>query len=49
MVDHPDATPVDLIGAAGPSVAKRLLPLLAAVVAILALVGWRRRRSRAER
>jgi carbon monoxide dehydrogenase subunit G len=48
-VDHPEATPVDLIDAAGTSVAKRVLPLLAAVVAVLVLVGWRRRRSRAER
>lgn len=40
------AEPVDLLGAAGPSVAKRTLPLL--VVLGLVLIVWRRRRRRRE-
>jgi uncharacterized protein len=43
-VQSAPAEPVDLLGAAGPSVAKRTLPLLVAVG--LALLVWGRRRRR---
>ncbi|MBK9180566.1 MAG: SRPBCC family protein [Acidimicrobiales bacterium] len=45
-IDHPEVEPVDLVGAAGASVAKRLVP--AAIVALLLVLlfgaRWRRRR-----
>jgi carbon monoxide dehydrogenase subunit G len=43
-IEGPEAKPVDLIDAAGGSVAKRLLPLLG-VAAIVALLVWLRRRK----
>jgi len=43
----PEAQPVDLLDYAGPSVAKRLAPLVAAVIAVVLLLrGLRRRRRR---
>jgi uncharacterized protein len=45
-IDHPEAAHVDLLEVAGGSVAKRAVPLLAAVAVLLALLGWRRRRGR---
>jgi carbon monoxide dehydrogenase subunit G len=36
-IDHPEAQPVDLVGTAGPSVAKRVTPVLA-VIAVLWIV-----------
>lgn len=46
-IDSPDPEPVDLLDAAGGSVAKRLLPILGGVVAVLVLVliGRSRRRG----
>lgn len=47
-LDHPEAEPVDLIEAAGGSVAKRVVPLVGAVVVVVVL--WRlRRRCRRRR
>jgi hypothetical protein len=42
-IDAPEAAPVNLLDAAGGSVAKRALPVLAVVAVILALILWRRR------
>jgi carbon monoxide dehydrogenase subunit G len=42
-IDAPEAAPVNLLDAAGASVAKRALPVLAVVAVILALILWRRR------
>jgi hypothetical protein len=45
VVDSAPAEPVDLVAAAGGSVAKRVVPaLLALAVLVVLLVGWRRRR-----
>jgi len=43
-VDAPEVRPVDLLDTAGGSLAKRLLPVVAIVGAILVLLGLRRRR-----
>jgi carbon monoxide dehydrogenase subunit G len=43
-VDHAEAQPIDLIDAAGAPIAKRLIPVLAAVLVVLLLVRWRRHR-----
>jgi hypothetical protein len=43
VIDAPEAQPIDLMDAAGGSMSKRLVPLLAALVALVLL---RRRRSR---
>lgn len=40
-----DVEPVDLLGAAGPTVAKRVLPLVGALVAALVVGWWVRRRA----
>jgi carbon monoxide dehydrogenase subunit G len=48
-VDHPEPEPVDLLEEAGPSIAKRVGPVLVVVIAVVVLVGWRRRRSLAGR
>lgn len=48
-IEHPEPQPVDLIDAAGGSVAKRLLPLLGVVGVLLVLVMLRRSRRRASR
>ena len=45
-IDHPDATPVDLIETAGAPVAKRLVPVVLAVLAFFLLRRRRHRRSR---
>jgi len=46
-IDAPEASPVDLLGTAGVPVAKRLLPALAAVIALLVVVlGLKHRRGR---
>ena len=42
--DLPDPEPIDLVGAAGGAVAKRVLPALGALVVVLLLVRWIRRR-----
>jgi carbon monoxide dehydrogenase subunit G len=44
-IDAPEASPVDLLDAAGASVAKRAIPLIAVVAAVLAFVLWRWRRA----
>jgi carbon monoxide dehydrogenase subunit G len=44
-IDSPDPEPVDLLDAAGGSVAKRLVPLIGVAAAILLLVILRRRRT----
>jgi carbon monoxide dehydrogenase subunit G len=44
-IDAPEASPVDLLDAAGASVAKRAVPLIAVAVAVVAFVLWRWRRS----
>jgi carbon monoxide dehydrogenase subunit G len=41
-IEHPDAEPVDLVKTAGGAVSKRLVPALAVVVVILAIIFWRR-------
>jgi carbon monoxide dehydrogenase subunit G len=41
-IDHPDAEPVDLVKTAGGAVSKRLVPTLAVVAVILAIIFWRR-------
>ena len=43
-ISAPEAKPVDLLGAAGGSVAKRLLPLAGLAALVFVLVMWRRRR-----
>jgi carbon monoxide dehydrogenase subunit G len=44
-IDGPEATPVDLLDAAGASVAKRAIPLVAVVGVVLVFLLWRWRRS----
>jgi carbon monoxide dehydrogenase subunit G len=44
-VDAPEVAPVDLLDAAGGSVAKRALPLVGALVAVLLVILWRSRRK----
>lgn len=44
VIDAPERPPVDLLDAAGGSVLKRALPVLAAVVLLIGI--WRRRRRR---
>jgi hypothetical protein len=45
-LDHPEAEPVDLVDAAGASVAKRVVPLaIGGLVLLLFVRGLRRRRS----
>jgi carbon monoxide dehydrogenase subunit G len=46
VLDMPDAEPIDLMEAAGVPVAKRALPLLGLVAAVLVLLALRRRRRR---
>jgi carbon monoxide dehydrogenase subunit G len=46
-IDSPEAQPVDLVAVAGPSTAKRLLPLVGAVVLVLILLARRRGRGAA--
>ncbi len=41
-IDSPEAQPVDLVAVAGPSTAKRLLPVVGALVLILILLARRR-------
>jgi carbon monoxide dehydrogenase subunit G len=41
-IEHPDAEPVDLVKTAGGAVSKRLVPALAIVAVILAIIFWRR-------
>jgi carbon monoxide dehydrogenase subunit G len=49
-VEGPAAAPVDLLDAAGGSIAKRAAPALAGLVGLLLVVmGWRRRRARRRR
>jgi hypothetical protein len=43
VVPEPESEPIDLLSVAGPSVARRIAPLLAAVLAVLAIVAMRRR------
>jgi len=43
-IDAPEATPIDLLDAAGSSTFKRVLPLVGLVVAIFVIIGLRRRR-----
>jgi carbon monoxide dehydrogenase subunit G len=43
-VPEPENEPIDLLAYAGPSVLKRVAPLLAGVVALLVFLGLRRRR-----
>ncbi len=43
-IDHPEAAPVDLIEAAGGSVARRVVPIVAAVLVVLGILRWRRAR-----
>jgi len=42
---EPEAEPIDLLSYAGPSVVKRVAPLVAALVALLVIVGLRRRKG----
>ncbi|HLY82693.1 MAG TPA: SRPBCC family protein [Acidimicrobiales bacterium] len=49
-IEGPAAAPVDLLDAAGGSIAKRAAPALAGLVGLLLVViGWRRRRARRRR
>ena len=48
-IDAPEAEPIDLLDAAGSSVAKRALPAAGIVVFLLLVVRRRRRRRRRER
>jgi carbon monoxide dehydrogenase subunit G len=43
-VDHAEAEPIDLIDTAGAPIAKRLIPVVVVVVAVLLVVRWRRHR-----
>jgi carbon monoxide dehydrogenase subunit G len=43
-VPEPESEPIDLLAYAGPSVLKRVAPLAAVVVAVLVVLGLRRRR-----
>jgi hypothetical protein len=46
-VDHPEAAPVDLLEVGGSPLAKRLAPLLGALIVVLVLRAMiRRRRGR---
>ena len=45
-ISSPEAVPVDLLGVGGSPVAKRLLPLVGALAAVLGLLWWRRRSAR---
>jgi carbon monoxide dehydrogenase subunit G len=45
-IDAPEAAPVDLLDAAGASVAKRAVPLAIVIGVVLAFILWRRRRAR---
>jgi hypothetical protein len=47
-IDSPEAEPVDLMDAAGGALAKRLVPLVAAV-GVLVVVVWLFRRTRKRR
>jgi carbon monoxide dehydrogenase subunit G len=42
---EPEAEPIDLLAYAGPSVVKRVAPLVAGLVALLVVLGLRRRRG----
>lgn len=42
---EPEAEPIDLLSYAGPSVVKRVAPLVAALVALLVILGLRRRKG----
>jgi hypothetical protein len=42
---QPESEPIDLLAYAGPSVAKRIVPLVAALVVLLAVVRLLRRRG----
>lgn len=44
VVEEPQVEPIDLLDYAGPSVLKRVLPLLAAAVVVFFLVRWLRKR-----
>ena len=44
VVAEPEAEPIDLLDYAGPSVAKRVIPVVAGVVALFLLIRWLRRR-----
>jgi hypothetical protein len=48
-VDAPEAEPIDLLQHAGGSVAKRVVPIVLAIVALLTLRSLRRRRRRRRR
>jgi hypothetical protein len=43
-VPEPESEPIDLLAYAGPSVLKRVAPLAAVVVAVLVVLGLRRRK-----
>ncbi|HKY15905.1 MAG TPA: SRPBCC family protein [Microthrixaceae bacterium] len=44
-VDQPEAAPIDLVGTAGGSVAKRVVPVLGVAVLMLLVLRWLRRRG----
>jgi carbon monoxide dehydrogenase subunit G len=44
IIEHPESEPVDLLAVAGRPAAKRLAPVVAGLVAIVAFAAWRRRR-----
>jgi carbon monoxide dehydrogenase subunit G len=44
VVAEPEVEPIDLLDYAGPSVAKRVIPLVAGAVALFLLIRWLRRR-----
>ena len=44
VVAEPEVEPIDLLDYAGPSVAKRVIPLVAGVVVLFLLIRWLRRR-----
>jgi carbon monoxide dehydrogenase subunit G len=48
-VEGPAAEPVDLLGTAGTSVAKRVVPVAAGVLSVIVLVRYLRRRAAARR
>jgi hypothetical protein len=41
---EPENDPIDLLAYAGPSVLKRAAPVVAGVIALLVIIGLRRRR-----
>jgi uncharacterized protein len=45
VAEQPEAEPIDLLAYAGPSVLKRVAPLVAVVLAVLAVITLRRRRN----